>query len=182
MRRTTKRNSQVGQSILISESITPTRHFWFAVFKNSLKYTTEAATEYVLGPRHILHHLQNIHWLTIHNLGRLCFPLSAASTISVMAMTASSSWHCPTSCSPTGAFLKVSGESSSRNQQSARLWNHERDARTQLIYRLILLAQELMCRFWLIKYRIYYGYRENASRIVQRIPDDCVLGAAVVRS
>jgi len=38
-----------------------------------------------------------------------------------------------------------------------------------------------MCGFWLIKYRIYFGNRENASGIVQHIPDECVLGAAVGR-
>ncbi len=36
-----------------------------------------------------------------------------------------------------------------------------------------------MCGFGLIKYRIYLGNRENASGIVQRIPDECVIGVAV---
>jgi hypothetical protein len=57
--------------------------------------------------------------------------------------------------------------------------SRKRVAHTQLIYHLVRLAQELMCRFQLIKYRIYFGNRESASGVVQRIPDECVLGAAV---
>jgi hypothetical protein len=57
----------------------------------------------------------------------------------------------------------------------------ERVARTQFIYPLVRLAQELMCRFGLVKYGIYFGYREYAGWIVQRIPDKRILSAAVGR-
>lgn len=99
-------------------------------------------------------------------------PFSALSTISVIAMTASSSCERPISCKPTGHPANNSGESVNKRRQERiyrAVLEHSRMKRTMVESSLVLVIVKLVWRMWLINVGIDKGDREHCRSVVHGI-------------